>query len=522
MQAPALGWKRGSDRLGAWSYYFVAKAALFAVGLIDFHLVENLVFAAALFAMAHPRVRAVRSWIGVPAAVALLYYDSRLPGIARVFSQASLVASFSGAYLAELAGRFVSWKVIGLVFVAMAASVAVSRVVRLDAVAVAAMVIVVLAMPTPKAVVDDAPASTAGASTGAVAGGPDAIVSGFFLAESQRKVAFTKPEGPPFDVVFLHICSLSWDDLEATGLANHPLFSTFDIVLKRFNSVSTYSGPAAIRLLRAPCGQQRHDALWKPAAPQCLLLPELQQAGFEPQLAMNHDGHFDNFIDHVRAQGVLAVPVSLKGIEAPQKGFDDSRIYNDGAVLKRWLDSRARSPAPRAVLYYNTLSLHDGNQWATGPSTKSSETYKARLKTMLDDVKKFMDELAASGRRAVVVLVPEHGAALRAAEGQIAGLREVPTPAITLVPVGIRVIGPDVQRTGDPVQSDAQTSFLAVSQIVSAMLAKPPFGDAFRAADYTANLPVTPFVAEGENSIVIRKADKYLLRREQEPWNELR
>jgi len=177
MQAPALGWKRGSDRLGAWSYYFVAKAALYALGLIDFHLVENLVFAAALFAMAHPRVRAVRPWIGVPAAIALLYYDSRLPGIARVFSQATLVASFSGAYLAELAGRLVSWKVIGLVFVAMAASVAVSRVVRLDALAVAAMVIVALAMPASKAVVDETPASTAGASPGAVAAGPDGIVS---------------------------------------------------------------------------------------------------------------------------------------------------------------------------------------------------------------------------------------------------------------------------------------------------------------------------------------------------------
>src|SRR5258706_4198144 len=150
MQAPALGWKRGSDRLGAWSYYFVAKAALFALGLIDLHLVENLVFAVALVAMADPRVRAVRAWIGVPAAIALLYYDSRLPGIARAFSQASLVASFSGAYLWELAGRFVSWKVIALVVVAIGACVAVGRIVRLDAVVVAAMAALVLAMATPQ------------------------------------------------------------------------------------------------------------------------------------------------------------------------------------------------------------------------------------------------------------------------------------------------------------------------------------------------------------------------------------
>jgi len=525
MQAPALGWKRGSDRLGAWSYYFAAKAALFALGLIDFHLVENLVFAAALFAMAHPRARAVRPWIGVPAAIALLYYDSRLPGIARAFSQASLVASFSGAYLWELAGRFVSWKVIALVVVAIGVCVAIGRIVRLDAVVVAAMALLVLAMPKPKAV-DEPAAQTQGAATGAGAGaaaqGPDAMLADFFRAEGQRKVTFAKAEGVAFDVIFIHVCSLSWDDLEATGLAQHPLFSGFDILLKRFNSVSTYSGPAAIRLLRAPCGQPRHVALWTPAPAQCLLMPDLQQAGLEPQLALNHDGHFDGFLDHVRAQGVLASPVSLKGIEAPQRGFDDSRIYDDASVLKRWLEMRGKSPAARVALYYNTLSLHDGNHMANDPYTKSSDTYKMRLKDLLDDLKKFMDELDRSGRRAVVVLIPEHGAAIRGADGQIAGLREIPTPAITLVPVGIRVIGPDAQRAGASVQSEEQTSFLALSHIVSAMLAKPPFGDPFKAADYTANMPVTPFVAEGESATVMRKGDKYLLRRDQEAWTEVR
>jgi cellulose synthase operon protein YhjU len=263
-------------------------------------------------------------------------------------------------------------------------------------------------------------------------------------------------------------------------------------------------------------------ALWTPAPAQCLLMPDLQRAGLEPQLALNHDGHFDGFLDHVRAQGVLAAPVSLKGIEAPQRAFDDSRIYDDAAVLKRWLEARGKSAAPRAALYYNTLSLHDGNHMANDLYSKSSDTYKMRLGRLLDDLKKFMGELDASGRRAVVVLIPEHGAAIRGTDGQIAGLREIPTPAITLVPVGIRVIGPDAQRAGAPVQSEEQTSFLALSHIVSAMLAKPPFGDPFKAADYTANMPVTPFVAEGEAATVIRKGDKYLLRREQEAWTEIR
>jgi cellulose synthase operon protein YhjU len=338
-------------------------------------------------------------------------------------------------YLWELAGRFVSWKVIPLVVVAIGACVAIGRIVRLDAVVVAAMVALVLAMPRPKTVSDEPPVDTAGAPKGNPRPGSRRDAREFFRAESQRRIAFAKPGGAPFDVIFIHVCSLSWDDLEATGLAQHPLFSGFDIVLKRFNSVSTYSGPAAIRLLRAPCGQPRHVALWSPAPAQCLLMPDLQQAGLEPQLALNHDGHFDGFLDHVRAQGMLAAPVSLKGIDAPQRGFDDSRIYDDAAVLKRWLETRAKSPAPRTALYYNTLSLHDGNHMANDPYTKSSDTYKMRLARLLDDLK-FMDRLDASRRRAVVVLIPSMAPRFAGSMGRSRGCAGS-TPAITLVPVAI-------------------------------------------------------------------------------------
>jgi cellulose synthase operon protein YhjU len=522
VQAPSFGFRSASDRLGAWNFYFIAKVALFALGLIELHLWENVLFAAALFAMAAPRARALRPWLGVPAAIALLYYDSRLPGLGRVVSQAGLVAGFSGAYLVELAGRFVSWKVLALLAGVIAVSIAAARFVRLDVFVVIAMIAMVMWFQPPKPATVEGIAS--GAPAGAVAQGPDAMLADFFRREAQRRVAFPKADaGAPFDVIFLHVCSLSWDDLEATHLDKHPLLGTFDIVLRRFNSVSTYSGPAAIRFLRAPCGQPTHNALYTPAPPQCLLMPDLQEAGLEPQLALNHDGHFDDFLDHVRAQGVQAAPVSLKGIAAPQRAFDNSRIYDDAAVLARWMEARAKSPAPRAALYYNTLSLHDGNHLASEPGTKSSETYKARLAKLLDELQAFMDELAASGRRAVVVLIPEHGAAWRGDSTQIAGLREIPTPAITLVPVGIRVVGPDAQRIGEALQVSDETSFLALTHIVAAMLAKPPFGgDGFRAADYTAGIPITPFVSEGETATVMRGDKGYLIRLEQDKWKELR
>jgi cellulose synthase operon protein YhjU len=527
MKAPAFGLQRVSDRLGAWNFYFAAKLALYALGLIDFHLWENLAFAAALFAMAMPRARALRPFLAVPVAIALLYYDSRLPGVARVISQASLVSTFSASYLAELAARFVSWKVIAVLVLAVVALAVARRFVRLDVFVVTAMVAMALWFSPPAAEPYEAATAKVGETKSRSTGsqGPEAVLAEFFRTEAERKVAFTRPAAASanFDVVFLHVCSLSWDDLEVAGLAKHPLFASFDIVLTRFNSVSTYSGPAAIRFLRAPCGQPRHPALYTPAKAQCLLMPDLQEAGLEAQLALNHDGHFDDFLTHVRAQGVQAAPVPLKGLAAPQRAFDGSRIYDDGAVLGRWLEARASSPAPRAALYYNTLSLHDGNRLEGKPDAKSSDTYKARLAKLLDDIQKFVDEIGASGRRAVVVLIPEHGAALRGDSAQIAGLREIPTPAITLVPVGIRVVGPDAQRNGDPVRVDEPTSFLAVSQIVAAMLAKSPFGaDGFRAADFTTGLPATPFVAEGETTTVMRSGDAYLIRHEREAWKQLR
>jgi len=182
MQTRGFGWRGASDRLGAWNLYFAAKAALFALGLIDLHLVENLAFAALLFAMAAPRARPVRPWIGVPVAIALLYYDSRLPGISRVFSQAGLVASFSGSYLLELAGRFFSWKVIAVLVAALAATFAISRFIRMDVVVIAAMVVLVLTMrpDAPPSSTDVVVAIAPSTGGGAAPATPDARLAAFF------------------------------------------------------------------------------------------------------------------------------------------------------------------------------------------------------------------------------------------------------------------------------------------------------------------------------------------------------
>jgi len=251
-------------------------------------------------------------------------------------------------------------------------------------------------------------------------------------------------------------------------------------------------------------------------------MPDLQQAGLETQLVLNHDGHFDDFIAAVRAQGVSAPALPLNGLAAPQRSFDDSRIYDDAAVLSRWMEMRRKSPAERVAVYYNTVSLHDGNRLLSNASVKSSETYKARLAKLLGDIEGFVATLAASGRRAVVVVIPEHGAAIRGDAVQIAGLREIPTPAITLVPVGIRVVGPDAKRNGGALQVAEPTSYLALSHIVARMLAKPPYGaQGFSPSDYTTGMPTTEFVSEGENETILKRGATYFIRLDQDPWKEL-
>jgi hypothetical protein len=152
----------------------------------------------------------------------------------------------------------------------------------------------------------------------------------------------------------------------------------------------------------------------------------------------------------------------------------------------------------------------------------SLETYKARVATLLSDLDRFVQKLEASGRRTVVAIVPEHGAALRGEPAQIAGLREIPSPAITLVPVGIRIVGPGARRVGEPLAIDEPTSYLALAHLLAAFVERPPFGaEGFRPADYAMDLPETPFVSESENTVVLRQGGRLLVRQDRDAWREL-
>lgn len=70
-------------------------------------------------------------------------------------------------------------------------------------------------------------------------------------------------------------------------------------------------------------------------------------------------------------------------------GFDGSPVYDDTAVLNRWLDVTEKDKNSRSATFYNTLPLHDGNHY---PASAKQRITKARRK-ILDELDAFFTEL---------------------------------------------------------------------------------------------------------------------------------
>ena len=525
--------------MGLWSLYFFAKLLLYAGGHIGFHPALNLAFA--LFTAlpaAHERLRLSKNLLAWPLALLLLYHDSYLPPFARVLSAAPDLAGFSAKYLLELLLRVVDLRVVVDLALLIGIYVLARRKLRLASFAIAG---ILLAWMVPLDALSLLRSSDAGSATpmaddsgsaleGLLAGGDpgyatvgviDAALDRFLSTQAARSVDWqTKASGEPFDVLILHVCSLSWDDLASAGFEQDPLLSRFQLLFTRFNSAASYSGPAAIRLLRANCGQSSHKRLYDRPQRNCLLFTGLEDAGFEPHWLMNHDGHFGNFFADVQQRGGMSVvPDAHQAATVGLLAFDGTPVYDDYSTLSTWWATRLRSPAPRVALYYNTISLHDGNRPQNAPELSGRASYVLRLRRFFGGLGRFLDDLNASGRRVVVVLVPEHGAAVRGDRLQIEGLREIPTPAITEVPLAVAFIGlhsnspSPLQRVTGPI------SYLALSQLLARVVADNPFDGADRdLGAYAKGLPRTPFVSDNEGTVVMQVGRSVMMRPPEGAW----
>ncbi|KIH85231.1 cellulose biosynthesis protein BcsG [Pseudomonas batumici] len=517
--------------LGHWNLYFLLKFVLLWAGYLNLQIVPNLVFAAALLLPLPNRyLRILRTVIAIPVGVALFYQDTWLPPFSRLLDQPG-VLNFSGAYLVELVGRFIDWNLCALLAVLAVAYAFVRHWLRLTTLSVlglawlaSANVLSLHAGSEPVA----ASASGAPVATASTAA-PDsatleAYLQKFYSTEAGRKVEFKPATSAvqPFDLLLINICSMAWDDLDAVGLRDNTLFQQMDVIFDNFNSATSYSGPAAIRLLRASCGQVPHSQLYGTPPEQCLLMGDLSKLGFANEVMLNHTGQFEGFLDEVRAQGSLPAPaVSTRKLPRELVGFDGSPILRDAQVLDTWWKHREDEKSDRVALFYNTTTLHDGNRTLTADGGTKSSDYKPRAQGLIDDLNGFIKQLELSGRRVVVVIVPEHGAALHGDRMQISGMREIPSQSITHVPVGIKLVGMGRNPGAAPLHITEPSSFLALSEIISRLYGAQSKGDG-QGPDWSAllsNLPQTAAVSENSGTVVVDYGGKpYIRLKEKAGW----
>lgn len=527
--------------LGAWNLYFLAKFALLWFGYLNFHPFLNLVFLAfLLFPLRSERLHRLRAWIAIPIGFVLFYHDTWLPGLNSILSQGSQVASFSGSYLLELIERFINWQMVGAAFVLLVAYLFLSQWIRLTlfTVAIIAWLNILTVGGPAVSLTLSAPAATnaasgepgnngeTGGSTPVNAALPPtnenltAYLNQFYAREKSRVSAFPAAlpaDAQPFDVLVINICSLAWSDMKAIQLDTHPLWQHFDLIFTQFNSATAYSGPASIRLLRASCGQPSHQDLYQPASRECYLFNNLANLGFKSQLMLDHSGVFGNYLKEVTEEGDMRVPMmSQAGISYQITAFDGEPIYNDLELLNRWFAGLQENGAARSATFFNIIPLHDGNRFV---GTNQPADFAPRAKTLFDQLDAFLTDLDKSGRKVLVVVVPEHGAALEGDKMQMSGLRDIPSPSITHVPVGVKLFGAAAPHQGAPIEIKTPSSYLAISTLVSRLVDGKAFtAPAIDWGALTQDLPRTEAISENQNAIVMPYQDKTYIRLNGGSW----
>lgn len=168
-------------------------------------------------------------------------------------------------------------------------------------------------------------------------------------------------------------------------------------------------------------------------------------------------------------------------------------------------------------LFYNSISLHDGNRIVTADGGTRVADYATRATRLFGELGSFLDELERSGRRVVVAIVPEHGAALHGDRMQLSGMREIPTPSITHVPVGLKFIGMGQPARSEPLHVSAPTSYLALSELISRVYAGLGQQQVLDVPSLLSDLPTTEQVAETAGAQVLNYQGRAYMRLQGQP-----
>ena len=526
--------------------YFLFEFGLYFMNLSGFDFALNLVlFLLCLFSIRVKSLNKIYKTFLIIFGLVLLYHDSYLPmlspqvvyeekGIAGVFELLSTFVSdyFDFSYL----GIFI------LVFIAVFFIndfLKVTTIVVICFITVACLNISALsvAKESKSQSVENVVADSADIPPQigtADSQGVENYLQTFLELERQRIVTMpsTLPENfTPFDIVIVNICSMATDDIEASNLLKHPLFRTFDFSFDTFNSVSSYSTPSSLRLLRSNCGQMTEAQMYKERRSECELITSVEQLGYQSEVYFDHNGKYGDYLKTLHDLGGLNENIhDLSKLAVKYNAFDGSAIRSDSDLFKAYVNNIARNGNVNNITFMNLLSLHDGNRLA---GEKKSQSYAPRLKLLLDNLEDFIKDIKDSNRNTLFIMVPEHGAAIRGDKMQIAKLREIPTDKITRIPVGVSFLGAERNAVGGGTSKAHKTqrikgfySYLAISEIVKRSIEDNVFAKneedskTDKIADVFYDLPQTAFIAESTNAYYMNFQHQDFYKLKGEHWEK--
>ena len=524
---------------GWFNVYFFAKFALAYFGYLNLEPAYNaLLFAAVVLPIGTRAFDRLRNVVCALAAVALLWHESWLPGPEAIRANAHNLTDFTASFLLDFVVNAVNPVILAWLAAGIVAWLFLRRWIRFSTLTVIGLVVtafpqlVTWALPTEK----EAPAKEVAAAPESApalrserAAGPlqppqpangtgedvDRWLTAFFTQEEHRGVSLPAEAIPEsvsgvFDIAVVNICSLSNDDLEASNLSNHRVFSRFNIRFDKFNSATSYSGPAALRLLTGACGQPSHDALYDARRLDCEIMNRLDALGFKQHLFLDHSGAYDNYLNTMRTQAGLTATFEQRKFPLKYMSFNNEEIADTLAVLRHWNRVMTRDKDVRSVSLFNFIALHDGNRL---PLHSRWEAFEPRAKTFLDSLNTFINELERGKRKVMLIVVPEHGAAVRGDRIQTPRLRDIPTRRITQVPVLVKFVGLK-NLPKEQIHVTGNSSYLALSTLIGRTIETNFFSNSKGAVpleNLVKDLPTTHMVSEnGQAAVLEYKGRDYM------------
>jgi cellulose synthase operon protein YhjU len=506
--------------MGLWTLYFAAKIYLYYQGYMRLDVLMNILFFAFLLipipkqAKSEGLVKPLKLSLSIIFGILLFWHDTWLPAPLNAYRLLKQYGLPSREYIYGFLLRFYNPKVLIILFIILTVSFFVRKYRKSTAGVTLALLLLPLFI-------------SAGQAQHRSDKELEKQLGTFYNRELTRVIHFNPPQrgGPGFDILILHICSLSWDDLKDLHMEGEPFFKQFDYLFSNFNSVTTYSNPSMIRLLNANCGQRRHADLYNVSPKECSLLESLRSDGYEIDFARNHNGKYGKFNEEAKRFGHLdATAFTPSGIVARKYMFDDSPVYDDYSVLEQWWKARQKSKAKNVVLYYNTVSLHDGTHWAreTDWWDKDEVTqYRGSVQALLGDMDKFFNLISSSGRNVLIVFVGEHGRSIHGSVIAPSGLRDIPLPRITLVPLGIKLFGKGIcdVKAGRDLIIAKPASYFSLAYMLETFTERSPFNsDQYTSRSFIDSIPQTAYVSENEDNLIMQSDGEYYLFGKDRKW----